>query len=56
MRRAGRIRVLVGIEGVATAATYNTTPQKAVVNAARSGRNHRPNYRHRFMPGQFGHD
>jgi len=40
--------------GVATAATYNTTRQKAVVNAAR-GRNHRPNYRHRFMPGQFGH-
>ena len=41
--------------GVATAATYNTTPQKAQVNAARGGRNHRPNYRHRFMPGRFGH-
>jgi hypothetical protein len=44
--------------GVATAATYNTTQQKAVVNAARGGRpggNHRPNFRHRFMPGQFGH-
>jgi hypothetical protein len=41
--------------GVATAATYNTTQQKAVVNASRGGRNHRPNYRHRFMPGQFGH-
>ena len=42
-------------DGVATAATYNTTQQKAVVNASRGGRNHRPNYRHRFMPGQFGH-
>jgi hypothetical protein len=41
--------------GVATAATYNTTQQKAAVNASRGGRNHRPNYRHRFMPGQFGH-
>jgi hypothetical protein len=41
--------------GVATAATFNTTPQKAQVNAARGGRNHRPNYRHRFMPGRFGH-
>jgi hypothetical protein len=41
--------------GVATAATYNTTLQKAVVNAASGGRNHRPNFRHRFMPGQFGH-
>jgi hypothetical protein len=41
--------------GVATAATYNTTPQKATVNAARGGRNHRPNFRHRFMPGRFGH-
>jgi hypothetical protein len=40
--------------GVATAATYNTTPQKASVNDAR-GRSHRPNYRHRFMPGRFGH-
>ncbi len=42
--------------GVATAATFNTTPQKAQVNAARGGgRHHRPNYRHRFMPGRFGH-
>jgi hypothetical protein len=41
--------------GVATAATFNTTPQRAQVNAARGGRNHRPNYRHRFMPGRFGH-
>jgi len=41
--------------GVATAATYNTTPQKAQVNAARGGRHHRPDYRHRFMPGRFGH-
>ena len=41
--------------GVATAATYNTTPQRAQVNAARGGRNHRPNYRHWFMPGRFGH-
>jgi hypothetical protein len=41
--------------GVATAATYNTAPQKAVVNAARGGRHHRPNYRHLFMPGRFGH-
>jgi len=41
--------------GVATAATFNTTPQQAQVNAARGGRNHRPNYRHRFMPGRFGH-
>ena len=41
--------------GVATAATFNTTPQQAQVNAARGGRHHRPNYRHRFMPGRFGH-
>jgi len=41
--------------GVATAATFNTTPQRAQVNAARGGRHHRPNYRHRFMPGRFGH-
>jgi hypothetical protein len=42
--------------GVATAATYNTTQQKAQVNAARGGgRHHRPNFRHRFMPGRFGH-
>jgi hypothetical protein len=50
------ITLTTDANGVATAATYNTTPQKAVVNAARGGRNHRPNYRHRFMPGQFGHD
>jgi hypothetical protein len=41
--------------GVATAATYNTTPQKAAVNATTRGRSHRPNYRHRFRPGHFGH-
>jgi hypothetical protein len=49
------ITLTTDANGVATAATYNTTPQKAVVNAARGGRNHRPNYRHRFMPGRFGH-
>ncbi len=49
------ITLTTDANGVATAATYNTTPQKAAVNDAR-GRSHRPNYRHRFMPGQFGHD
>jgi hypothetical protein len=49
------ITLTTDANGVATAATYNTTPQKATVNAARGGRNHRPNYRHRFMPGRFGH-
>jgi hypothetical protein len=49
------ITLTTDANGVATAATYNTTPQKAAVNAARGGRNHRPNYRHRFMPGRFGH-
>jgi hypothetical protein len=50
------ITLTTDANGVATAATYNTTQQKAAVNATRGGgRNHRPNYRHRFMPGQFGH-
>jgi hypothetical protein len=49
------ITLTTDANGVATAATYNTTPQKATVNAARGGRHHRPNYRHRFMPGRFGH-
>jgi hypothetical protein len=48
------ITLTTDANGVATAATYNTTPQKAAVNDAR-GRSHRPNYRHRFMPGRFGH-
>ncbi|HEU5387975.1 MAG TPA: hypothetical protein VFV73_18930 [Streptosporangiaceae bacterium] len=49
------VTVTTDANGVATAVTYNTTPQKAQVNAARGGRHHRPNYRHRFMPGRFGH-
>jgi hypothetical protein len=49
------ITLTTDVNGVATGATYNTTQQKAVVNASHGGRNHRPNYRHRFMPGQFGH-
>ncbi|HET9969341.1 MAG TPA: hypothetical protein VFQ68_13990 [Streptosporangiaceae bacterium] len=50
------VTVTTDANGVATAVTYNTTPQRAQVNAARGGgRNHRPNYRHRFMPGRFGH-
>ena len=48
-------------DGVATAATYNTTPQKASVNTVggNGGRHHRGAGRHNwwadFMPGQQGH-
>ncbi len=49
------ITLTTDANGVATAATYNTTPQKAAVNDVRRDRNHRPDYRHRFMPGRFGH-
>jgi hypothetical protein len=46
-------------DGVATAATYNTTPQKASVNTVGgNGRNHRHrhhNWQADFMPGQNGH-
>jgi hypothetical protein len=47
--------------GVATAATFNTTPQKASINTAggNGGRHHRGAGRHNwwadFMPGQNGH-
>jgi hypothetical protein len=48
-------------DGVATGATFNTTPQKASVNAVggHGGRHHRGAGRHNwwadFMPGQNGH-
>ena len=47
--------------GVATAATFNTTPQKASINTVggNGGRHHRGAGRHNwwadFMPGQQGH-
>jgi len=45
--------------GVATAATYNTTPQKASINTVGgNGRHHRHrhhNWQADFMPGQNGH-
>jgi hypothetical protein len=47
--------------GVATAATFNTTPQKASINTVggNGGRHHRGGGRHNwwadFMPGQNGH-
>jgi hypothetical protein len=44
--------------GVATAATFNTTPQKATTGGGRTGRGHgagRHHWRHRFMPGRNGH-
>ena len=44
--------------GVATAATYNTTPQKASINTV-GGRHHRGAGHHNwwadFMPGNNGH-
>src|SRR5690349_9293767 len=45
--------------GVATAATYNTTPQKASINTVRGGRHHHGAGHHNwwsdFMPGNNGH-
>ena len=45
--------------GVATAATYNTTPQKASINTAGGGRHHHGAGHHNwwadFMPGNNGH-
>jgi hypothetical protein len=47
-------------DGVATGATFNTTPQKASVNTVGGGRHHhrgsgRHNWWADFMPGQNGH-
>ena len=52
------ITLTTGDDGVATGATYNTTPQKASVNTVGgNGRNHRHrhNWQADFMPGQNGH-
>ena len=57
------VTLTTGDDGVATGATYNTTPQKASVNTVggrNGGRHHRGAGRHNwsadFMPGQNGHD
>ena len=57
------VTLTTGDDGVATGATYTTTPQKASVNTAggrNGGRHHRGAGRHNwsadFMPGQNGHD
>jgi hypothetical protein len=53
------ITLTTGDDGVATAATYNTTPQKASINTVGgNGRHHRHrhhNWQADFMPGQNGH-
>ena len=55
------ITLTTGDDGVATAATYNTTPQKASINTVGgNGRHHRHgsgrhNWWADFMPGQNGH-
>ena len=52
------VTLTTNADGVATGATFNTTPQKASVNAVGgNGRHHRHhhNWQADFMPGQDGH-
>ena len=52
------VTLTTNADGVATGATFNTTPQKASVNAVGgNGRHHRHrhNWQADFMPGQNGH-